>query len=55
MSMGGIGGAVTFNVVANSGPYVNQVFLAMVPGASATNTITFNGNGNRVEFNNTNS
>ena len=54
MSMGGIGGAVTFNVVANSGPYVNQVFLAMIPGASATNTITFNGNGNRVEFNNTN-
>ena len=55
MSMGGIGGAVTFNVVANSGPYVNQVFLATVPGASAINTITFNGNGNRVEFNNTNS
>ena len=55
ISMGGIGGAVTFNVVANSGPYNNQVFLSMVPGVSATNTITFNGNGNRVEFNNTNS
>ena len=54
MSMGGIGGAVTFNVVTNSGPYVNQVFLSSIPGANATNTITFNGNGNRVEFNNTN-
>ncbi len=54
MSMGGIGGAVTFDVVANSGPYNNQVFLRNVPGVNATNTITFNGNGNRVEFNNTN-
>lgn len=54
ISLGGIGGAVTFNVVANSGPYNNQVFLSFVPGVSATNTITFNGNGNRVEFNNTN-
>jgi len=54
MSMGGIGGAVTFNVVASSGPYNNQVFLRNVPGSNATNTITFNGNGNRVEFNNTN-
>ena len=54
MSMGGIGGAVTFNVAAASGPYNNQVFLSFVPGVSATNTITFNGNGNRVEFNNTN-
>ncbi len=54
ISMGGIGGAVTFNVVANSGPYINQVFLSSIPGANATNTITFNGNGNRVEFNNTN-
>lgn len=55
ISLGGIGGAVTFNVVSNSGPYNNQVFLSFVPGANATNTITFNGNGNRVEFNNTNS
>lgn len=55
ISMGGIGGAVTFNVVANSGPYNNQVFINNVPGVNATNTITFNGNGNRVEFNNTNS
>ncbi|MBP9690118.1 MAG: hypothetical protein KBE91_10935, partial [Bacteroidia bacterium] len=55
ISVGGIGGAVTFNVVANSGPYVGQVFFNNVLGVSSANTITFNGNGNRVEFNNTNS
>jgi parallel beta-helix repeat protein len=55
ISLGGINGALTFNVVANSGPYNNQVFFRNVQGVSATNTITFNGNGNRVDFNNTNS
>lgn len=54
ISVGGIGGALTFNVIANSGPYIGQVIFNNVPGVSSTNTITFNGNGNRVEFNNTN-
>lgn len=41
----GINGPVVFNVVPNSGPYVEQINLNFVPGASATNTITFNCNG----------
>ncbi|WP_161596723.1 Ig-like domain-containing protein [Chitinophaga vietnamensis] len=47
----GINGAVTFNVVAGSGPYNEQLALQPVPGASATNTITFNGNGDTLMFN----
>lgn len=54
VSLGGISGAITLNVTAGSGPYVGQVFFNAVQGASATNTITINGNGERVEFNNTN-
>ncbi|HSI91345.1 MAG TPA: hypothetical protein VK927_09530, partial [Adhaeribacter sp.] len=44
----GISGPVTFNVVANSGPYNDQVVLTSIPGTSATNTVTFNGNGNSI-------
>lgn len=47
----GISGAVVLNVVANSGPYTEQVSLSPVTGASATNTITLNGNGNTLSFN----
>ncbi|SJZ49486.1 gliding motility-associated C-terminal domain-containing protein [Chitinophaga eiseniae] len=46
----GISGPVIFNVVANSGPYTEQLLLKPVPGASATNTITFNGNGDTLKF-----
>ncbi len=42
----GVSGPVTFNVVANSGPYSELVELGIISGASATNTITFEGNGN---------
>ncbi|WP_212006460.1 gliding motility-associated C-terminal domain-containing protein [Chitinophaga sp. HK235] len=51
----GINGAVTFNVVAGSGPYNEQLTMKAVPGASATNTITFNGNGDTLTFNGTSS
>ncbi len=51
----GISGPVVFNVVNNAAPYNEQVFLYEVPGASATNTITFNGNGATLNFLNTNS
>ena len=44
----GIGGAVVFNVVANTGPYVEKLTLNYIVGSSATNTITFNGNGNTI-------
>jgi gliding motility-associated-like protein len=50
----GINGPVVFNVNAASGPYTEQLIMTPVPGASATNTITFNGNGRTIQFNSTN-
>lgn len=49
----GITGPVVFNVVANSGPYVETVSFPNVSGTSAVNTIKINGNGNTVQFDNT--
>ena len=46
----GIGGPVVFNVQPGSGPYAEQITINPVPGASATNTVTFNGNGTSVSF-----
>src|SRR5689334_8687695 len=51
---GGVNGVVTFNVVAGSGPYNEQVILNSIAGTSATNTITFNGNGETLSFLSTN-
>ncbi len=42
----GISGPIVFNVVAGSGPYSEQVTIPAIPGVSATNTVTFNGNAN---------
>ncbi|MFC5271455.1 T9SS type A sorting domain-containing protein [Adhaeribacter terreus] len=47
----GVSGPVTVNVVAGTGPYNEQVIFNPIPGASATNTITFNGNSNKISFN----
>ena len=55
MSCGIFGGAVVFNVVAGTGPYNEQLKLDSIAGATAVNTITFNGNGNTIAFNSTNS
>ncbi|MBK0404885.1 right-handed parallel beta-helix repeat-containing protein [Adhaeribacter sp. BT258] len=46
----GVSGPVTVNVVSGSGPYNEQVIFTPVPGASTTNTITFNGNSNKISF-----
>lgn len=46
----GISGPVVFNVVAGSGPYNEQVLIPAIPGSSAANTITFNGNGANIHF-----
>ncbi|MBC7887100.1 MAG: gliding motility-associated C-terminal domain-containing protein [Ferruginibacter sp.] len=54
MSCGIIGGPVVFNVVAGTGPYVEQLKLDSIAGTSAINTITFNGNGNTISFSSTN-
>lgn len=47
----GVGGAVTVNVVAASGPYNEQVTFGVISGASSTNTITINGNGETISSN----
>ena len=44
----GVKGAVTVNVVASSGPYSETVMFEPASGASATNTITINGNGETI-------
>ncbi|BAV09310.1 gliding motility-associated C-terminal domain-containing protein [Filimonas lacunae] len=41
----GIGGPVVFNVDAGSNPYNEQLIFKNITGMSATNTVTFNGNG----------
>ena len=46
----GISGPVVFNVAAGSGPYDEQVVIPVIPGASATNTVTFNGNGTNLHY-----
>ncbi|NIG55471.1 right-handed parallel beta-helix repeat-containing protein [Chitinophaga sp. Cy-1792] len=46
----GIGGPVVFNVVPGTGPYNEQLILDSIPGTSAINTITFNGNGNTIAY-----
>ncbi len=50
----GINGPVVFNVVNNATPYNEQLIMNEVPGASATNTVTFNGNGATINFLSTN-
>ncbi|GIV34586.1 MAG: hypothetical protein KatS3mg031_2121 [Chitinophagales bacterium] len=50
LSVCGITAPVVFDVVAGSGPYNEQVEFMSVPGASAVNTITINGNGNTLSF-----
>ncbi len=46
----GVSGPVTFNVTPGSGPYNEQIVIPIIAGTSGTNTVTFNGNGNTVNF-----
>jgi hypothetical protein len=52
----GVAGPVVFNVQPFTGPYTEQIILGQIPGMSATNNITVNGNNNTLQFksNNTN-
>ncbi|MBO9202126.1 MULTISPECIES: right-handed parallel beta-helix repeat-containing protein [Niastella] len=52
----GLSGAITFNVVAGTGPYNEQITLDNRIGATVLNTVTFNCNGVTLSFiaNNTN-
>lgn len=47
---GGVSSAVVFNVNSTATTYKEQLILTEIDGASATNTITFKGNGNTVAF-----
>ncbi|WP_317898777.1 T9SS type A sorting domain-containing protein [Aurantibacillus circumpalustris] len=51
----GISGNLTVNVVANSGPYNEQVDFPAIVGVNAGSTITVNGNGCLLTFNSSNS
>ncbi|PKP50545.1 MAG: hypothetical protein CVT95_02450, partial [Bacteroidetes bacterium HGW-Bacteroidetes-12] len=46
----GIAGPVIFNVLPGSGPYNEQITIPQIINANATNTITFNGNGETITF-----
>jgi gliding motility-associated-like protein len=46
----GINGPVIFNVAPGSGPYTEQLIMGRIQGASATNTVTWNGNGQTITF-----
>ncbi len=46
----GLGGAVVFNVDPFSNPYNEQINIPSLANASATNTVTINGNGAVVNF-----
>lgn len=50
LNTSGISGPVTVNVAANSGPYVEQITFNQITGASASNSITINGNANTLTF-----
>jgi hypothetical protein len=55
LQCGGVAGAVTFNLTQGAGPFNEQVIIPVIPGASATRTIRFNGGANRetVQFSGT--
>lgn len=50
----GIRGPVVFNVAAGTGPYREQLIIPQINGSSATNTVTFNGNGTTLTYLSTN-
>ena len=50
INAGGVSGPVTVNVVANTGPYNEQVEFLQIAGTSSTNVVTINGNGNTITF-----
>jgi DNA/RNA endonuclease YhcR with UshA esterase domain len=50
LNQSGISAPVTINVVVGSGPYTDQFVLNSIPGASATNTVTINGNGETLSY-----
>ena len=50
LSSFGVCGSVVATVVSGTGPYTEQIAFGNISGASSTNTITINGNGNELSF-----
>jgi hypothetical protein len=48
LAAGGVSGPVTFSV--SGGPYTEQLRLPIITGTSATNRVTFNGNGRTIQY-----
>lgn len=48
LTCGGVSGPVTINFTAPTGLFNEQLVLGDIPGASATNTVTINGNGDTL-------
>lgn len=46
----GVTGPLTINIAPNSGPYIEQVTIPTIGGASVTSPIIINGNGNTLSF-----
>lgn len=46
----GVNGPVVFNVTTSNTVYREQVEIPEIPGSTATNTVTFNGNGNTLAW-----
>jgi hypothetical protein len=55
INSGGVTGAVVVEVVANTGPYIEQIQLNQIAGATAANKVTINGNGCLITYNATSS
>ena len=51
LNCGGVSGPVVLTVAAGTGPYNEQVTLMQIPGASATNTVTFKGSMSTLGYN----
>ena len=50
LTQSGVSAPVTIDVATGSGPYTEQMILGNIPGASATNAVTINGNGETIQF-----
>ena len=50
LNCAGVSGPVIVNVVSGTGPYTEQIQFNVIPGMSAVNTVTINGNGNILTY-----
>jgi hypothetical protein len=55
LAAGGVTSAVTADVVPNTGPYIEQITVPAISGASAASPVIVEGNGNTITFSSSNS